>query len=209
MRAGMSYFHETIWNGLPKFLRRVDTALSNIGVEERLPYNVPLIQFSSWMGGDRDGIFELLHPDLHFFLILRDGMQNLMCQCMWLFRKPSCNTWGDTGCMFAGKAHGGKFILLANRKSDVWGEYGNLVQFVNSIYLLWHGVYTNPCPIRNPYTNGKFYEAFLMFNAIQLVYVFQLSMWRCSDELRSRVQQIEASNRKDSKHYMGMGIQVI
>jgi phosphoenolpyruvate carboxylase len=27
MRAGMSYFHETIWNGLPKFLRRIDTAL--------------------------------------------------------------------------------------------------------------------------------------------------------------------------------------
>jgi phosphoenolpyruvate carboxylase len=39
--------------------------------------------------------------------------------------------------------------------------------------------------------------------------VFQLSMWRCSDELRSRVQQIEASNRKDSKHYMGMGILVL
>lgn len=55
MRAGMSYFHETIWNGLPIFLRRVDTALKAIGVEERLPYDVPLIQFSSWMGGDRDG----------------------------------------------------------------------------------------------------------------------------------------------------------
>lgn len=51
----MSYFHETIWNGLPTFLRRVDTALRAIGVEERLPFNVPLIQFSSWMGGDRDG----------------------------------------------------------------------------------------------------------------------------------------------------------
>lgn len=55
MRAGMSYFHETIWNGLPKFLRRVDTALKAIGVNERLPHNVTLIQFSSWMGGDRDG----------------------------------------------------------------------------------------------------------------------------------------------------------
>lgn len=55
MRAGMSYFHDTIWNGVPKFLRRVDTALKNIGIDERLPYNVPLIQFSSWMGGDRDG----------------------------------------------------------------------------------------------------------------------------------------------------------
>ncbi|KAK1567001.1 hypothetical protein Q3G72_007132 [Acer saccharum] len=55
MRAGMSYFHETIWKGVPKFLRRVDTALKNIGINERVPYNAPLIQFSSWMGGDRDG----------------------------------------------------------------------------------------------------------------------------------------------------------
>jgi len=57
MRAGMSYFHETIWKGVPKFLRRVDTALKNIGINERVPYNAPVIQFSSWMGGDRDGIF--------------------------------------------------------------------------------------------------------------------------------------------------------
>ncbi|KQK03254.1 phosphoenolpyruvate carboxylase 2 [Brachypodium distachyon] len=55
MRAGMSYFHDTIWNGVPRFLRRVDTALAGIGVRERLPYDAPLIQFSSWMGGDRDG----------------------------------------------------------------------------------------------------------------------------------------------------------
>ncbi|KAL6137526.1 hypothetical protein ACLB2K_062818 [Fragaria x ananassa] len=55
MRAGMSYFQETIWKGVPKFLRQVDTALKNIGVKERVPYNAPLIQFSSWMGGDRDG----------------------------------------------------------------------------------------------------------------------------------------------------------
>lgn len=59
MRAGMSYFHETIWKGVPKFLRRVDTALKNIGVNERVPYNAPLIQFSSWMGGDRDGEWHL------------------------------------------------------------------------------------------------------------------------------------------------------
>nr|CAA60626.1 phosphoenolpyruvate-carboxylase [Vanilla planifolia] len=55
MRAGMSYFHETIWKGVPQFLRRVDTALKNLGINERLPYNAPLIQFSPWMGGDRDG----------------------------------------------------------------------------------------------------------------------------------------------------------
>ncbi|MCO5564119.1 hypothetical protein L7F22_017775 [Adiantum nelumboides] len=55
MRARMSSFHETIWNGLPKFLCRVDTALKSIGVNETLPQSVPLIQSSSWMGGDRDG----------------------------------------------------------------------------------------------------------------------------------------------------------
>ena len=60
MRAGMSYFHETIWKGVPKFLRRIDTALKNIGINERLPYNAPLIQFSSWMGGDRDGTWHSL-----------------------------------------------------------------------------------------------------------------------------------------------------
>lgn len=42
--------------GVPKFLRRLDTALKNIGIDERVPYNAPLIQFSSWMGGDRDGM---------------------------------------------------------------------------------------------------------------------------------------------------------
>ncbi|CAG7890194.1 unnamed protein product [Brassica rapa] len=46
-RAGMSYFHETIWNGVLMFLRRVDIALKNIGIDERVPYNVPLMQFSS------------------------------------------------------------------------------------------------------------------------------------------------------------------
>ncbi|GKA90395.1 phosphoenolpyruvate carboxylase [Tanacetum coccineum] len=54
MRAGMSYFHETIWKGVPKFLRRVDTAVKNIGLNVRVPYNAPLIQFSSWMCDDRD-----------------------------------------------------------------------------------------------------------------------------------------------------------
>jgi phosphoenolpyruvate carboxylase len=71
MRAGMSYFHETIWKGVPKFLRRVDTALKNIGVNERVPYNAPVIQFSSWMGGDRDGIIifhKKLTDDHNFFL---------------------------------------------------------------------------------------------------------------------------------------------
>lgn len=55
----MSYVYDTIWKGVPKFLRRVDTALKNIGINERVPYNAPLIQFSSWMGGDRDGMISI------------------------------------------------------------------------------------------------------------------------------------------------------
>uniref|UniRef100_A0A0D9YDY0 Uncharacterized protein n=1 Tax=Oryza glumipatula TaxID=40148 RepID=A0A0D9YDY0_9ORYZ len=39
MRAGMSYFHETIWKGVPKFLRQLDTALKNIGIDEHVPYD--------------------------------------------------------------------------------------------------------------------------------------------------------------------------
>ncbi|KAI8017038.1 Phosphoenolpyruvate carboxylase 1 [Camellia lanceoleosa] len=37
MRAGMSYFHEIIWKGVPKYLRHVDTALKNIGINECNP----------------------------------------------------------------------------------------------------------------------------------------------------------------------------
>lgn len=96
----MSYFHETIWKGVPKFLRRVDTALKNIGIDERVPYNAPLIQFSSWMGGDRDGtcvfqitdiqiflLFPFAHPliDLPEFQVIRGShLRSLeMCAC-WL-----------------------------------------------------------------------------------------------------------------------------
>ncbi len=53
-RQGLSYFHETIYNGLPKFLRRIDTALDNIG-QPRLPLDATPFTFGSWMGGDRDG----------------------------------------------------------------------------------------------------------------------------------------------------------
>jgi len=68
----MSYFHETIWKGVPKFLRRVDTALKNIGINERVPYNAPLIQFSSWMGGDRDGmIFICYYPYMYACMYIR------------------------------------------------------------------------------------------------------------------------------------------
>ncbi len=47
MRQGLSYFHETIFEGLPKFLRRIDTALKNIG-QPMLPLEHCLFKFGSW-----------------------------------------------------------------------------------------------------------------------------------------------------------------
>ncbi|KAM7498628.1 hypothetical protein LguiA_023042 [Lonicera macranthoides] len=126
MRAGMSYFHETIWKGVPKFLRRVDTALKNIGINERVPYNAPLIQFSSWMGGDRDGNPRVT-PE-----VTRDV------------------------CLLAR-------MMAAN----------------------------------------------LYFSQIEDL-MFEMSMWRCSDELRVRADELHrsATARRDAKHYIEFWKQV-
>ncbi|KAK6134704.1 hypothetical protein DH2020_031552 [Rehmannia glutinosa] len=118
MRAGMSYFHETIWKGVPKFLRRVDTALKNIGINDRVPYNAPLIQFSSWMGGDRDGNPRVT-PE-----VTRD-----VC-------------------------------LLA-----------------------------------------RMMAAKLYYAQIEDL-MFELSMWRCTDELRIRADELLRSSKRDAKHYI-------
>ncbi|KAE9588588.1 putative phosphoenolpyruvate carboxylase [Lupinus albus] len=118
MRAGMSYFHETIWKGVPKFLRRVDTALKNIGINERVPYNAPLIQFSSWMGGDRDGNPRVT-PE-----VTRDV------------------------CLLAR-------MMAAN----------------------------------------------LYFSQIEDL-MFELSMWRCNDELRVRADELHKSSKRYAKHYI-------
>ncbi|KAK4484523.1 hypothetical protein RD792_007107 [Penstemon davidsonii] len=124
MRAGMSYFHETIWKGVPKFLRRVDTALKNIGINERVPYNAPLIQFSSWMGGDRDGNPRVT-PE-----VTRDV------------------------CLLAR-------MMAAN----------------------------------------------LYFSQIEDL-MFELSMWRCSDELRERAVELHRSSKRNVKHYIEFWKQV-
>ncbi|KAK8586790.1 hypothetical protein V6N13_085812 [Hibiscus sabdariffa] len=124
MRAGMSYFHETIWKGVPKFLRRVDTALKNIGINERVPYNAPLIQFSSWMGGDRDGNPRVT-PE-----VTRDV------------------------CLLAR-------MMAAN----------------------------------------------LYFSQIEDL-MFELSMWRSSDELRVRADELHRSSKKYAKHYIEFWKQV-
>ncbi|KAJ6956089.1 phosphoenolpyruvate carboxylase 2-like [Populus alba x Populus x berolinensis] len=118
MRAGMSYFHETIWKGVPKFLRRVDTALKNIGIQERVPYNAPVIQFSSWMGGDRDGNPRVT-PE-----VTRDV------------------------CLLAR-------MMAAN----------------------------------------------LYFSQIEDL-MFELSMWRCNEELRVRADELHSSSKRYAKHYI-------
>lgn len=120
----MSYFHETIWKGVPKFLRRVDTALKNIGINERVPYNAPLIQFSSWMGGDRDGNPRVT-PE-----VTRDV------------------------CLLAR-------MMAAN----------------------------------------------LYYSQIDDL-MFEMSMWRCSDELRVRAEELHSSSKRDAKHYIEFWKQV-
>lgn len=54
MRHGLSYFQQTIFNIVPIFYRRIDSALANIG-QPKLPLSHNLFSFGSWMGGDRDG----------------------------------------------------------------------------------------------------------------------------------------------------------
>ncbi|KAJ9513722.1 hypothetical protein QJQ45_015483 [Haematococcus lacustris] len=54
MRGGMSYFNSVIFDTVPVFHRRIDTALANLG-QPRLPLTHTLFKFGSWMGGDRDG----------------------------------------------------------------------------------------------------------------------------------------------------------
>ena len=54
MRAGLTYFQQTIWDCVPTFMRRVDTALLANGCG-RLPLDRSIVTFGSWMGGDRDG----------------------------------------------------------------------------------------------------------------------------------------------------------
>ncbi|XP_044357875.1 phosphoenolpyruvate carboxylase, housekeeping isozyme isoform X1 [Triticum aestivum] len=151
MRAGMSYFHETIWKGVPKFLRRVDTALKNIGIKERVPYNAPLIQFSSWMGGDRDGNPRVT-PE-----VTRDV-------CL-LARMMAAN-------------------LYYAQIEDLMFE----VKF--KIY------YSNEC------CNG-------VLKSEDSFYYLQLSMWRCSDELRIKADQLHRASKKDTtKHYIEFWKQV-
>ncbi|KAG1677399.1 hypothetical protein FOA52_010779 [Chlamydomonas sp. UWO 241] len=54
MRGGMAYMNSVIFDMVPVFARRMDTALQQLG-QPRLPLTHSLFTFGSWMGGDRDG----------------------------------------------------------------------------------------------------------------------------------------------------------
>ncbi len=51
---GFAVIEETIWEAVPRYLRRLDYALRQ-HTGKRLPMDVIPIRFASWMGGDRDG----------------------------------------------------------------------------------------------------------------------------------------------------------
>ncbi|KAL5151729.1 Phosphoenolpyruvate carboxylase 2 [Glycine soja] len=154
MRAGMSYFHETIWKGVPQFLRRVDTALKNIGINERVPYNAPVIQFSSWMGGDRDGIF-LLAKKLKKQAFLSNS-----------------------------------FFYLTKCLICIVGNPRVTPEVTRDVCLL-----------------ARMMAANVYFSQIEDL-MFELSMWRCTDELRDRAHELHRSSKRDAKHYIEFWKQV-
>lgn len=52
--SGLLIFEQSLWDGIPYYLRSLDTALRR-ATGERLALDAAPIRFGSWMGGDRDG----------------------------------------------------------------------------------------------------------------------------------------------------------
>jgi len=51
---GLHFFHETLFDGVPDLLKKLDRALEQFYPGEQ-PTLTPFFQFGSWIGGDRDG----------------------------------------------------------------------------------------------------------------------------------------------------------
>ena len=53
-RLGLHFFHETLFDGVPDLLKKLDHVLAQFYPGEP-PAPTPFFQFGSWIGGDRDG----------------------------------------------------------------------------------------------------------------------------------------------------------
>ena len=54
VRSGLFIFQQTLWDGVPRYLRALDRALHQ-ATGRGLPLDAAPITFGSWIGGDRDG----------------------------------------------------------------------------------------------------------------------------------------------------------
>ncbi|MEM7135814.1 MAG: phosphoenolpyruvate carboxylase [Myxococcota bacterium] len=54
VRGGLAVMEQSLWQALPRFLRRFDRALQD-QTGQSLPIDARPVRFASWMGGDRDG----------------------------------------------------------------------------------------------------------------------------------------------------------
>jgi phosphoenolpyruvate carboxylase len=54
VRGGLAVLEQSLWDALPRFLRRLDRALLD-ACGSKLPIDARPVRFGSWIGGDRDG----------------------------------------------------------------------------------------------------------------------------------------------------------
>ncbi|MBA3297290.1 MAG: phosphoenolpyruvate carboxylase, partial [Acidobacteria bacterium] len=54
LRSALTVFEQTLWDGLPEYLRSLDRTLRAV-TRKGLPLEAAPIVFGSWIGGDRDG----------------------------------------------------------------------------------------------------------------------------------------------------------
>jgi phosphoenolpyruvate carboxylase len=55
-RGGMAIVETVLWDAVPSYLRKLNAqCVDSLGPAYQLPLDTTPIQFSSWMGGDRDG----------------------------------------------------------------------------------------------------------------------------------------------------------